>query len=271
MLRSLFKTLEEIVYVEKYCAVRGFVQTVDPRLKFFSFTILVLVAASVRTITPLILLFVAIVVLSVATRIPLRFFLFRVTFFVPLFTAVMALPLIFITPGTPLAVIGFDWYSLCITSEGVYKAVHFTLKIWVCVASLTLLVLTTRFSSLLHAMEKFKIPKVFVMMTAVTYRFVFLFVDEACRMVLARESRRVGREHLIQVMRSLANIISTLFIRSYERGERVYMAMLARGYTGDVKSLVEMRFQAIDYLFGIVVISLCVLAFFIDFLHIGGL
>lgn len=271
MLRSLFKTLEEIVYVEKYSAIRGIVQSIDPRLKIFSFTILILTAVSVRTITPLILLFVAITGLSVATRIPLRYFLFRATFFVPLFTAMIVLPLIFITPGIPLAVIGFDQYSLCITNEGVYEAVHFTLKIWVSVASLTLLVLTTRFSSLLHAMEKLKIPKVFVMMTAVTYRFIFLFADEAYRMVLARESRRVGREHAIQVMRSLANIISTLFIRSYERGERLYMAMLARGYTGDVKSLVEMRLQAIDYLFGIVVVSLCALTFLIDSSHIGGL
>jgi cobalt/nickel transport system permease protein len=155
--------------------------------------------------------------------------------------------------------------------EGIYRAVQFTFKVWICVASLALLTLTTRFSSLIHAMEKFRIPKIFVMMIAITYRFIFLFINEAYRMFLAKESRTVTKERRLRfsVLKTLANIASTLFIRAYERGETVYLAMLARGYTGEAKSLSKMRCNRRDWAFGIASVPICLAILLIEFTGLG--
>lgn len=265
MLRSLLRTFEDIVFSERFSAVDGVLQRIDPRVKFCCFIAFILTAVAARTVTSLIILFILVIILSVASRIPPRFFFLRTTLFIPIFAAMIASPLPFITPGSPLAIIGYDKYSVSITWEGIYKAMHFTFRIWVCVASLTLLVLTTRFSRLVHAMEKFKIPKIFVTMTAITYRFVFLFINESYRMVLAKEARTVKKEERLRIMRSLAHIISTLFIRAYERGERVYMAMTARGYTGEVKSMVEMRCGQKDWIFGFTSFLMCFTILLADF------
>ncbi|MFQ5711123.1 MAG: cobalt ECF transporter T component CbiQ [Candidatus Geothermarchaeales archaeon] len=270
MLRDLLKTLENIMYVERFSATGGIAQGVDPRVKLCSFVAFILAAVAVRTVTPLIILFLIITGLAVVSGIPLRFFLLRATLFIPMFAAVIALPLPFITPGTPLATIGYGGFFISITEEGLYRAAQFTLRVWVCVASLVLLALTTRFSRLVQSLERLKAPRVFVMMIAVTYRFIFLFIDEAYRMALAREARRVGMERRMQTMKSLANMLSTLFIRAYERGERVYLAMVARGYTGEAKSMVKMRCTQRDWFFGAacVLTSLAVLS--MELLSLGG-
>lgn len=261
----MLRTFEDIVFSERFSAVDGFLQGIDPRVKFCCFIAFILTAVSARTLTSLVILFILVIVLSVASRIPLRFFFLRTTIFIPIFAAVIALPLLFITPGRQLAIIGYDKYFVSITWEGIYKAMHFTLRIWVCVASLTLLALTTRFSRLVHAMEKFRMPKVFVAMTAITYRFIFFFINEAYRMVLAREARTVRKEGRSLIMKSLARIMSTLFIRAYERGERVYLAMTARGYTGEVKSIDEMRCSRKDRVFGFASVLVCFTILLVEF------
>jgi len=267
---GLLKAFEDAVYTEKFTAVNGMLQGIDPRVKFCIFLAFIVVAVAAKTVTSLIIMFVVVTVFTVASKIPLRYFFLRATFFIPIFAAVIVLPLPFITPGTTLTMIGYNGNFIFITKEGVYKALQFAFKIWICVASLTLLVLTTRFTTLIHAMERFKIPRVFVMMTAVTYRFIFLFINETCRILLAREARKVGKEQRIQVMKSLAYIIGTLFIRAYERGERVYLAMTARAYAGETRSLGKMRCGARDWVFGVTSVLICLTVLLIEFLHLGS-
>ncbi len=245
-------------------------QRIDPRVKLCSITAFILSAVAVRTATPLVILFAAIVALCIVSKIPVKFFFLRTTIFIPVFAAVIALPLPFITPGTPLVKVGYGGLVAEITMEGIYRAMQFTLRVWVCVASLILLVLTTRFSKLVHVMEKLRFPWVLVTMTAVTYRFIFLFVNEAYRMALAKESRTVTRERRRQALKSLANMIATLFIRAHERGERVYLAMIARGYTGKVRSLEDMKCANRDWVFASASALICLTVLSTEYLHLGG-
>jgi len=261
----MLKAFEDIVFSERFSAADGLLQGIDPQVKLCCFLAFILTAVAARTMMSLIILSALVVTLSVASKIPPKFFFLRTTIFIPIFAAVIASPLPFITPGRPLALIGYDKYSIPVTWEGMYKAIHFTYRIWVCVALLTLLVLTTGFTRLVHAMEKFKIPKIFVAMTTITYRFIFLFINEAHRMVLAKEARTVKKEGRLWIMRSLARIMSTLFIRAYERGERVYTAMTAREYTGEIKSMGEMRCGHKDWVFGFASVLICFIIPLIEF------
>jgi cobalt/nickel transport system permease protein len=270
VLRAFLKTFQEIVYVERFSASNGVLQRIDPQVKLFSTMAFILSAVAVRTVTPLTILFAAIVALCIASKIPVKFFFLRTTIFIPIFAAVIALPLPFITPGVPLAKFEYGGLVAGVTMEGIHRATQFVLKVWVSVASLILLVLTTRFSRLVHAMEKFKLPGVLVTMTAVTYRFIFLFVNESYRMALAKESRTVERERWREALRSLANMIATLFIRAYERGERVYLSMIARGYAGKVRLLGDMECATRDWVFASVSMLICLMALSTEYLHLGG-
>jgi len=270
MLRGFLKAFEDTFYVEKYSASAGLLQSVDPRVKLIGIIAIVVTAVAVRALISLVALLALVLGLATVARIPLRSFLYRATVFVPLFAGVTALPLLFITPGTPVAEIGIRPYAAVITGEGVYRAAQFFLRVWVCVSSLTLLIMVTRFSRIIQALERFKVPTLFVTLTSVTFRFIFLLIDEAYRMVVARESRAVGKENRMDVLRSLATMVGTLFIRSYERGERVYMAMLARGYSGQFKSLDYGKAQTRDLVFGLAIVSVCLVIFLLDLVYMGA-
>ncbi|MCX5999217.1 MAG: energy-coupling factor transporter transmembrane component T, partial [Chloroflexi bacterium] len=87
-----------------------------------------------------------------------------------------------------------------------------------------------------------------VMTLSFAYRYIFVLVDEAMRMWRARESRSLGRKRLWQI-RTLGSMIGILFIRSYERGERVYAAMVSRGYEGRIRLLTPLSFSQRDVFF----------------------
>jgi cobalt/nickel transport system permease protein len=270
VLRSYLKTFQEIFYIERFSSSIGLLQRIDPRVKFGCILAFILSAVAVRTITSLIILLAMVVALCVLSKIPLRFFFLRTTIFIPIFAGILALPLPFITPGAPFAQVRIEGLVISATQEGIFRAVQFTFRVWVCVASSILLVLTTKFSRLIRAMEDFKFPRVLVTMTAVTYRFIFLFIGEAYRMTLAKESRTVTRQRWMENIRSLAKMIATLFIRAHERGERVYLAMTARAYAGTVKSMGRMECAQRDWIFAGSSLLACILTLSIEYLHLGG-
>ena len=270
MLRGFLHEFQETVQVQQFTGLAGVLQKIDPRVKLCSFMTLVVSAVAVRTLISLFILSSMIIVLCVLSRIPIRFFLLRATIFIPLFAGLIALPLPFITPGTPLARFAFGLLVVRISSEGVYKAALFTFRVWVCVASSVLLISTTKFHELIHGMEKLRLPRMLVLMMSVTYRFIFLFVNEAYRMVLAMESRTVKRPRWRDTVRLLASIMATLFIRSYERGERVYFAMTARGYTGTIRSLNEMKLRWRDVIFTVAFLLICLTVVSADYSHLGA-
>jgi cobalt/nickel transport system permease protein len=180
-----------------------------------------------------------------------------------LFSIAIVVPLPFVTPGFALYTFQIGPWILWITLEGVYKAALFAMRVWVCGGALSLLTLTTRFTTLLQGMERLHLPRLFIQLTAMTYRFIFLFTDEVYRMGVAREARTVRKERMVsfKTLRSLSSMIGTLFIRAYERGEKVYQAMLARGYHGTFRSLNELNCRTRDWGFGICLLIVAILIY----------
>jgi cobalt/nickel transport system permease protein len=257
------------MYSERF-STYGVLQQIDPRVKLFSIAALVLSAVAVRTITPLLILIVTALGFCAASRIPLKFFFLRTTIFIPIFAGVISLPLPFITPGVTLASLEYGKLVVVITREGLYRATQFTLRVWVCVALSVLLILTTKFSKFIEAMRNLRFPRILVTMMTVTYRFIFLFINETYRMVLARESRTIRKLRWRENVKSLANMIATLFIRAHERGEKVYLAMMARGYTGTLRSLDNMKCTKRDWVFANISILICLAMLSVEYLHLGG-
>jgi cobalt/nickel transport system permease protein len=97
-------------------------------------------------------------------------------------------------------------------------------------ASLTLAA-TTEPRDLLAGLERLGMPHPLVQIMGFMIRYLDVVTDEMRRMRIARESRGFSARNA-RHWPVLARSAGALFIRSYERGERVHLAMLSRGYTG---------------------------------------
>jgi cobalt/nickel transport system permease protein len=88
---------------------------------------------------------------------------------------------------------------------------------------------TTPFADLLRVLKAWRMPALLVTTLSLMYRYLFVLVDEAQRMQRARASRTFTPKRR-RAWRTMATVISQLFIRSSERAERIYAAMCARGW-----------------------------------------
>ena len=160
-------------------------------------------------------------------------------------------------------------YSLGIGGLRVYRSGlmvfwNVLAKSYIAVLSVILLSATTPFNKLLRGFEQLKTPKILIMLASFTYRYVFVLVDEAERMKRARDCRCYGGRWLWH-SKVIGQMIGALFLRSYQRGERVYVAMVSRGFEGRALSLGKTRLGPADYL--VFTGAVCLLAL----LRIAGL
>lgn len=102
-------------------------------------------------------------------------------------------------------------------------------KSTLCLLTIILLSNTTPFAELLNTLRRIGLPRLLVTILALMYRYIFVLIDEAERLNRARESRTFSESRL-QKWYSLASLVGQLFVRSTERAERIFAAMLARGW-----------------------------------------
>jgi cobalt/nickel transport system permease protein len=151
--------------------------------------------------------------------------------------ALAGLTLLFSTQGAPLLTLG----ALTISDAGVVRFVGILLKTWLAAQVSALLIMTTSFADLLWALQWCRIPPPLVQIIAMLYRYVFTLQDEAARLQAARAARSASLQglrcggSLIWRARVAGSMIGSLFLRSLERSERVYMAMKARGFNGQLR------------------------------------
>lgn len=110
-----------------------------------------------------------------------------------------------------------------------------------------LLLTTTGMYKISKGLQKVGVPQIFVMQLFFLCRYLFVLTDETSRLVKARAARSFGRKGLgISVFN---NMVSTLFMRSVDRAERIYTAMRCRGFDGSIRSTGKMHWTQTDTLF----------------------
>ena len=144
-------------------------------------------------------------------------------------------------------------FTLTITDAGLVLFATVVVKAWLSVMVSGLLVATTPFPDLLKAMRSLHVPAVLTATISFMYRYLFVLVDEAMRLQTARTARSAGTGRTVWWRaRVLGGMIGSLFIRSYERSERIYAAMLSRGFAGEIRTLTRLTWQASDTWVGLV-------------------
>ena len=179
--------------------------------------------------------------------------------------ALAAISAIFSPIGNPLA----EWHLgplvLIPTDFGLIKFFSILVRSWLSVQAAILLVATTRFPDMIHAFEHLHVPKILTTIVAFLYRYLFVLTDEVMRLLRARDARsaaspasRSGRSVLWRA-KVAGNMAGQLFLRSYERSDRIYNAMLARGYTGQLRTLNPHVMKSSDWVFVIFFVILILL------------
>jgi cobalt/nickel transport system permease protein len=151
--------------------------------------------------------------------------------------AVVALPLLFTRPGEPLVTLDVGPFTLSVTREGLRDALSIAAKSWLSVQVALLLSFTTPFPSLIEALRSLRLPAIMVSIISFMYRYLAVIGEETGRMNRARASRSAvveggGGGSIRWRARVAGAMVGSLFIRSYERSERVHAAMQARGFEG---------------------------------------
>ena len=168
--------------------------------------------------------------------------------------ALIVITILFSMPGQPLTSFHFLMWNFTITDTGLLRFVSILIRSWLSVQMAILLVATARFPDLIHALEHLRVPAILTTIIAFLYRYLFVLADEVFRLMRARESRsaatpgqRSGRS--IAWRAGIAgHMAGQLFLRSYERSDRVYNAMLARGYAGHLETINPHELRRRDYL-----------------------
>jgi cobalt/nickel transport system permease protein len=149
----------------------------------------------------------------------------------------LVLPLIlFVAAFLPFVRKGGETYDLgplAVSEEGLLVLASVAAKATLGTVSAVLLGATTAFPDVLRALEALRVPRLLTLIAAFMYRYVFVVVAEVQRMRAALAARGYRPRTLLQAG-TVGRIAAALFLRSHARGERVYLAMLSRGYAGSM-------------------------------------
>jgi cobalt/nickel transport system permease protein len=234
-----------IHFLDPYQPRTSPIHALDARIKF------VLTVAFILTVslTPVaawpvyILLFALILSVEILSGLGIGYVLKRALLALPFVLA--ALPVIFTLKGTSLFTIPLGSWTLTASLEGLERFIGVALKSWISLQAAIVLASSTPFPELLQAMRAVGIPRLLVGMFGLMWRYLFVLVDEALRLMRARAARsgqsaEAGKRcggSVAWRARVTGGMAGNLFLRAFERSDRIYVAMLSRGYDGEVRAL----------------------------------
>jgi cobalt/nickel transport system permease protein len=168
----------------------------------------------------------------------------------------VVITIIFSTPGQPALRIPIGFGTLTATDAGLILFLSIVWKSWVSVQAALLLTATTHFLNVLRALRALRLPAILVSILSFTYRYLFVLTDEAQRLRRARDCRSAavdgsGGGSVWWRAKVTGQLVGTLFLRAFERSERIYVAMLSRGYNGELRSMRVQRVERRDMLVGV--------------------
>ena len=173
---------------------------------------------------------------AAAARVPALHVLRRMAIEVPFVLFAFLIPVIGL--GERTTVLGVS-----LSVPGLWAAWNILAKATLGVVASILLAATTEPRAILMGAQRLRLPSLLVQIAMFMLRYLDVIVDEMRRMRVARESRGFEARNLRQIP-VLARSAGALFIRSYERGERVHLAMLSRGYAGSMPIIHDMTASA---------------------------
>jgi cobalt/nickel transport system permease protein len=220
------------------------IHTLDARVKFvLSLAFILTTALTPEAAWPVyILLFSLIIAVVILSELGVGFVLKRAVLALPFVLA--ALPVIFTLEGNPLFTVPLGPWTLTVYRTGLERFISIALKSWISVLAAIVLAASTPFPDLLMAMRAVRVPRLLVAIFGLMWRYLFVLADEVLRMLRARAARSGHSDQpdlkpggkVTWRARVAGGMAGSLFLRAFERSDRIYMAMLSRGYDGEVRA-----------------------------------
>lgn len=248
------------LHIDSFAAQSGPVHSMDARMKLAAALcfILIVVLTPDGSFLSFGGYFFLIALVILASRVPLFYVVKRSLVLLP-FALAVSIFVPFITSGTTVFEFHAGPFHAAVTAEGIVKFASIGLRATIAFLTTITLVATTRFGDLMRASGSFGLPSKLVVVLTFMYRYLFILIDEAGHMILARNLRAYGKSGAAMVAAS-GGIVGALLVRSFEHADRLYSAMMLRGYTGRPVTLTPMRIRAHDIVYAVLFLGAAVLA-----------
>ncbi len=250
---------------EPFATGNSFLHRTDPRTRLLVATVYSVVVAVCTHLLPLTVAVGASLVMVLLARLnPVLLVkrLILVNGFILLFWLVL--------PWTYGGEVLFRWGILKIYHQGLMLAGVLTIKCNAILMALIAMVSTMSLVTLGQAMNRLQIPSVFVNLFLLVYRYVFVIEKEYARIIRAIKIRGFSPRTSLHTYKTYAYVVGMLFVRASERAERVYGAMLCRGFKGRFYSLAEFRYTTQSWVFGGVMLMLTAAIAWLEAVGYGG-
>jgi cobalt/nickel transport system permease protein len=227
--------------------------TWDVRCKIVTILVYSFMITALRQIIPaLIAIGISCIILAVARvsffKVLLR--LLAIVGFVTMFLVVMPFTVPVHSGDTVLVFGGLQWINFSL--RGLYLATTIAAKAVAITLLMEPLLSTAPLPVTLQGLSRLGVPEMAGQMVLLSYRYLNVFRHEAGRMASGMQVRGFRKRTDLETLRAVANFLGMLFVRSFERTERVFDAMRARGYTGRFPDPVELELQTKDLVLAVV-------------------
>jgi cobalt/nickel transport system permease protein len=234
------------MHLEEFAEGTSLFHRLDPRVKFITFIPYVLVIAVMEGIAHPALALIISSCMIVMTRIDMRKLLNRLAA-VNIFILLLWLFLPFSYPGHEAFRIG----PLTATREGLLFSLTIGLKANAIVLATIAMLGTSEVFSLAHALVHLKVPNKLVHLFFFFYRYISVLHDEYTTLKRAIHIRAFRPGTNMHTYKTYAYLVGMLIVRSYDHSQRIYQAMLCRGFTGRFPIIMHFHMHMRDYLFSI--------------------
>jgi cobalt/nickel transport system permease protein len=182
--------------------------------------------------------------------------------------ALAAITVLFSIPGKPVTSFHLLMWNFTVTDAGLLRFVSIVIRSWLSVQMAILLVAVTEFPKIIHALTHLRVPAIITMIISFLYRYLFVLTDEVMRLLRARQARSAASPgqrsggSMQWRARIAGHMAGQLFLRSYERSDRIYNAMLSRGYKGELMTIHPHQFHTRDWLIcGLSILGMIIMQF----------
>jgi len=249
-----------------YQTGKSLIHNLDPKVKLIS-TIAIVISNALLADGDWVrlgLTWIIVIAVTAAAKFRLGFVLKRSLIALPF--ALVSITVIFTIPGDPLYEFSIFNWDLIITVPGMLRFVSIMLRAWLSIQATILLTATTNFPDLAHGLRHLRVPLIIITILSFMYRYIFVLTSEARRLLQARAARSASvpgskKPSIGWNAKIAGNMVGQLFLRSYERSDRVYNAMVARGFKGEFLTYNPHHMKATDW--G----ALGLILFILTFLH----
>jgi cobalt/nickel transport system permease protein len=202
------------------------------------FAILTMLISLISTspVVPFVVFLILTYLIMFKAKIPYKFYLKFLS--VSLIFAIITFIFMAIFFGVGSHVLELGIFNLAVTNDGFNLGLLVLARMLGGFSCLAFLALTTPMTELFSVLERLKIPQIVLELAMLMYRYIFVFLDEGINMYHSQETR-LGYSSMKRSFKSMGMLSSNLFIKTWIKGEQVYLAMESRCYTGSIKTIGE--------------------------------